>query len=108
MDDRERILKSFREALEREQQIAQGKATLLAPHIALAKCWHWIHNRGATGSAETLQAVLLNLASEGAKALPNIRALDGDRRIWVASLIIGINELSKDELLRAAGREEEA
>jgi hypothetical protein len=51
---------------------------------------------------------VLNLASEGAKALPNIRALDGDRRIWVASLIIGINELSKDELLRAAGREKEA
>jgi hypothetical protein len=104
MNDKDQALQQFRETLESNARLERGKAELLPPTLALAKCWEWIHGKGATtGSARTLQGVLLSLANEGSAELSALRALDGERRIWVASLIAGLTFLNDIELLSAAG-----
>lgn len=104
MNERDEALKAFRKALEEAEQHAQGKATLLPPLLALAKCWEWLNVKAATThSAAALETILVSLANEGEANLSYIRGLDGERRVWVASLIIGIHQLRDTELLSAAG-----
>lgn len=96
--------KAFKEALEQAEKQARGEVTLLPAYIALAKCWEWINVKAATtGSAKILQSILESLANEGKANLSDIRALDGERRIWVASMIMGISQLRDDDILSAAG-----
>jgi hypothetical protein len=89
MDDETR--KAFKEALEQAQKQARGEVTLLPAYLALAKCWEWINVKAATtGSAGILQTILESLANEGKVNLSDIRALDGERRMWVASMMMAI------------------
>jgi hypothetical protein len=102
MDDETR--KAFQEALEQADKQARGEVTLLPAYIALAKCWEWINVKAATtGSAKILETILESLANEGKANLSDIRALDGERRRWVASMIMGIAQLRDDDILSAAG-----
>jgi hypothetical protein len=104
MDDNDNALQQFREALELNQQLEQGNAELLPPKVALAKCWEWINQKAATtGSAKTLREVLLSLANESDVDLSALRSLDPERRLWLASVIIGLTFLHDTELISAAG-----
>jgi hypothetical protein len=104
MSDEDNARQQFREALELNKQLEKGDADLLPPKIALAKCWEWINQKAATtGSAKTLRSFLLSLADQGTADLSYLRALDPERRLWLASIIVGLTFIQDTELLSAAG-----
>jgi hypothetical protein len=93
----------FREALEFHGRLEKGEVDLLPPNVALAKCWEWINQKKATtGSARTLRDVLLSLANQQDVNLSALRSLDPERRIWLASVMVGLTFLHDTELMSAA------
>lgn len=104
MDDKDKSLQQFREALELNGRLERGEAELLPPNVALVKCWEWITQKAATtGSAKTLWAVLLSLTNQSDVDLSSLRSLDPERRLWLASIIMGLTFLHDTELVSAAG-----
>jgi hypothetical protein len=73
-------------------------------NLELIDLAHTVSVKGATThSVATLEAILVSLANEGEVNLSDIRELDGERRVWLASLIVGIHQLKDTEMSSAAG-----
>ena len=71
---------------------------------ALEHCRDWILEKGATTrSAGVLKALLLSFADEGQADLADIRMLDTERRLWLASLLLHLEQINNSELRYAAG-----
>ena len=71
---------------------------------ALEHCRAWILEKGATTrSAGVLESLLLSLANEGRMDLSDVRVLDTERRLWLVSLLLHIDQINNSEFLYAAG-----
>ena len=74
-------------------------------HISLALIHIWIFGDGqGTYSARILKDCLLSLAGKQEIRLSSLQALDDRRRIWISDIIFGLDKLTDDELLSAAGK----
>ena len=79
-------------------------ATPLPYTEALEHCRAWILEKGATTrSAEVLESLLLSLANEGQTDLADIRVLDTERRLWLVTLMLHLENINDSELRYAAG-----
>ncbi len=73
-------------------------------HISLALIHVWIFSEGkGTYSARVLRECLLSLAGKKEVRLSSLQALDNPRRIWISDIIFGLDNLTDEELLSAAG-----
>ena len=73
-------------------------------HISLALIHIWIYGDGkGTYSAHILKDCLLSLAGKQEIRLSSLQALDDRRRIWISDIIFGLDKLTDQELLAAAG-----
>lgn len=71
---------------------------------ALEHCREWILGKGrATRSAEVLESLLLSLADGGQADLSEVRALDTERRLWLVTLLLYLDQINDSELRYAAG-----
>ncbi len=74
------------------------------PHVALARIYRWITLEGkTTGSAAVLRDVLLSLAGRRDAKLFSLYLLDAERRRWLAAVIEGLEAVTEEELISAAG-----
>jgi ligand-binding sensor domain-containing protein len=104
MNDKEKVNQQLKEAYALNEKLERGEVGLLSPQLALANCKVWINTKAATtGSARTLRDVLLSLANQRSVNLSALRSLDPERRIWVASVVVGLSLLQDKELISAAG-----
>jgi ligand-binding sensor domain-containing protein len=104
MDEKDKATQQLKEAYALNEKLEKGEVSLLPPKLALANCKAWINERAATtGSARTLQGVLLSLANQRNVNLSALRALDPERRLWLASVVVGLSFLEDKELISTAG-----
>jgi hypothetical protein len=104
MSGEDHARQQFGEALELNKQLEKGEADLLPQKVALAKCWEWINQKAATtGSAKTLRSGLRSISDQGSAELSYLRALDPERRLWLASITVGLTFIQDTELLSAVG-----
>jgi hypothetical protein len=104
MDEKDKATQQLKEAYALNEKLEKGEVSLLPPKLALANCKAWINERApTTGSARTLQGVLLSLANQRDVNLSALRSLDPERRLWVAGVVVGLSFLEDTDLMGAAG-----
>ena len=101
-DDADKAAELFAKLEADRQRVAA--VTPLPYTEALEHCRAWILEKGATTrSAGVLASLLLSLADDGQAELADIRVLDTERRLWLVSLLLHIDQISNSEFLYAAG-----